>query len=121
VVSGFVTITSTFAPAPEVVVQVSEVAEMNTTGVHALPPTVTLEPRTPEAAATKLVPVPVMVRLVPPEPGPDAGDTAMLPAPAVFAAKYRVDFLVTGAVTTPRFQAIATPASIAGSEARVFG
>ena len=66
-VSGLVTTTS-FAPAPPAgVVQVSEVAELNTTGVQVFPPTFTVAPLTN--------PVPVIVIDVPPTVEPVDGDT----------------------------------------------
>jgi hypothetical protein len=101
---------------PEGVVQVSDVEETKATDVQAAPPMVTVAPDTN--------PVPVIVTDVPPAAEPDDGVIAVtLPEPADLAAKKIVARLVAGdaVVTTPRFQAIPTPASSSGSALRVFG
>jgi hypothetical protein len=69
---GPVTVTSA-VPDPAGEVAVIDVAEFTVTPVAALPPKATVSP------AAKLVPV--TVTLVPPDAGPDAGETALTVGP----------------------------------------
>jgi hypothetical protein len=102
--SGFVTTTFLAPAVPAGVVHVNDVADTNTTEVHAAPPTVTVAPLTKFA--------PVMVIGVPPPAGPFAGETddtagtgSKVKAPAP------VPTPVSGFVTTT-FLAPAVPAGV---------